>query len=65
VNLEAQPAPAEDSGAAGDELARIDAALARLAGSAAAPDRPLADLAASLDNLHQQLQAALAGLDRS
>jgi hypothetical protein len=55
----------DNSAAAEDELARIEAALARLTDTASAPGQPLADIAASLDDLHQELQAALAGLDRS
>jgi hypothetical protein len=61
-----QRADAVDDGAvAEDEPVRIEAALARLTEPAAGPHRPLADLAAGLDDLHQELQAALAGLDRS
>jgi hypothetical protein len=65
VSSEDQPDAVEDGAVAEDELVRIEAALARLTEPAAGPDRPLADIAASLDDLHQELQAALAGLDRS
>lgn len=58
-------AVSDNSAAAEDELARIEAALARLTETASVPDRPLVDIAAGLDDLHQELQAALAGLDRS
>ncbi|HJQ02741.1 MAG TPA: hypothetical protein VJ851_14160 [Jatrophihabitans sp.] len=56
---------AADDAAAEDELVRIEAALARLTEPVAVSDQPLAGIAASLDDLHQELQAALAGLDRS
>jgi hypothetical protein len=48
-----------------DELARIEAALDRLTGPAPDADRPLVEIAAGLDDLHQELQSALTGLDRS
>ena len=69
MSSEARPAEVDHAGtdgaAAEDELVRIEAALARLAEAVAVPDQPLAGIAASLDDLHQELQAALAGLDRS
>jgi len=67
-SVEAGPdasAALDDTAAPEDELARIEAALARLTESASVPGRPLVDIAAGLDDLHQELQAALAGLDRS
>jgi hypothetical protein len=48
-----------------DEPARIQAALDRLTEPAAGSDQPLVELAGRLDELHQELQAALTGLDRS
>ena len=58
--FEGQPDPA-----APDEPARIQAALDRLTDPAADSDQPLVELAGRLDELHQELQAALTGLDRS
>jgi len=57
---EGQPDPA-----AQDEPARIQAALDRLTDPAPDSDQPLVELAGRLDELHQELQAALTGLDRS
>jgi hypothetical protein len=58
--FDGQPDPAGQ-----DEPARIQAALDRLTDPAADSDQPLVELAGRLDELHQELQAALTGLDRS
>ncbi|HET6209855.1 MAG TPA: hypothetical protein VFD94_05710 [Jatrophihabitans sp.] len=54
-----------DDPATQDELAGVQAALDRLTSPAPDTDQPLVELAGRLDDLHQELQAALTGLDRS